>query len=218
MRFRIASPARIRAVIALAALALAAVPLALGRAAAQALPTIPDAVPVALDAGTTALLVLDLNSAICPPRPACMASLGPVAALLANARAANVFVVHSTTLAPGVTTLREVAPLPGEPTVASVADKFFNTPLDEILSSHGITTALIVGSASNGAVLYTSFEANARGYTVAVAEDGISAGDDFATFLTRYQLLNQPGFTNPDNTPLRERAVTLTRTNLVSFR
>ncbi len=35
--------------------------------------------------------------------------------------------------------------------------------------------------------------------------------------MTRYQLLNQPGFTNADNTPLTPQAVTLSRTDLISF-
>ena len=76
---------------------------------------------------------------------------------------------------------------------------------------------MIVGTAANDAVLYTSFGASTRGYTVVVAEDGISAPDDFAVLLTRYQLLNQPGFGNPENEPLRERAVTLSRTDLINF-
>ena len=59
----------------------------------------------------------------------------------------------------------------------------------------------------------TSFAANQRGYTVAVAEDGISADTDFQVFYARYHLLLQ----NLDNTPLRSRAVTLTRTDLVTF-
>ncbi|HWP67591.1 MAG TPA: HD domain-containing protein, partial [Candidatus Limnocylindria bacterium] len=39
-------------------------------------------VPVTVDPATTALLVLDLNTAVCPPRPGCVASLPAAAALL----------------------------------------------------------------------------------------------------------------------------------------
>jgi nicotinamidase-related amidase len=104
--------------------------------------------------------------------------------------------------------------------VTGRADKFINTTLDDILKAKGIKTAVIVGSASNGAVLYTSFGANIRGYTVVVAEDGMSTDDAFAHFLTRYQLLNQPGFATATNTPPQEGrvAVTLSRTDLISFK
>ena len=52
---------------------------------------------------------------------------------------------------------------------------------------------------------------------MAVAEDGISSGADFDTFLAEYQLLNQPGFANATNDPLKANAATLTRSDLVSF-
>jgi nicotinamidase-related amidase len=198
-----------------AALLPGVLPAVATEATAQALPTIPAPAPVTLDPATTAFLVLDLNSAVCAPRPSCQATLPPVAAFLDRARQANVFVVYSSTT--GATTLPELAPRPDDPTVVSRADKFFNTQLDDILRNRGIRTAVIVGSAANGAVLYTSFGANLRGYTVVVAEDGLSAPEDFAVLLTRYQLLNQPGLSNPDNEPLREGAVTLSRTDLISF-
>jgi nicotinamidase-related amidase len=184
---------------------------------AQAPPTLPAPAPVTLDPATTAFLVLDLNTAVCAPRPSCQATLPAAAAFLDRARQAGVFVVYSNTTGPGATTLPEVAPLPDEPIVASSADKFFNTPLDDLLRSRGIRTAVVVGFAANGAVLYTSFGANTRGYTVVVAEDGISAAEEFGVLVTRWQLLNQPGFSNPGNEPLRERAVTLSRTDLISF-
>src|SRR5206468_3074512 len=136
-------------------------------------------VPVSVDAKTSAFLVLDINSAICPPRPQCVSSVPAIAAFLKKARDAKMAVVHSTTVAaPGAaapTTLPEVAPQQGEPTVAARADKFINTDLDAILKKAGATTLIVVGSAANGATLYTPFHANVLGYTVAVAVDGISA-------------------------------------------
>ena len=74
-----------------------------------------------------------------------------------------------------------------------------------------------MGTAANGAVLYTAFGACARGLSVVVAEDGISSRDPFATYLARYQLLNQPGFVNAQNVPLQPKAVTLSRSDLISF-
>jgi nicotinamidase-related amidase len=110
-----------------------------------------------------------------------------------------------------------VAPLPADPIVVARADKFFGTTLDQILSSHGIQTLVVVGTFANGAVLYTTFEANVRGYTVVVAKDGVSASSDFIMHYSLFQLLNEPGFTNPQNTPLKPDSVTLSKTNLVTF-
>src|SRR5262249_49322837 len=177
------SPAFARALLAalavLGATAVAVAPLPDRATALQDLPTIPSPVPVTLDRGTTALLVMDFNNVVCSPRPGCVASLPTVSALLASARRANVFVVYTTTVQPGATILPEVVPQPSDPLVTSTANKFWNTELHEILTARGITTTLMTGVAANGAVLYTSFAANERGYTVAVAEDAISAGNDF---------------------------------------
>lgn len=184
-----------------------------------ALPSIPAPVPVRLDAKTTTLMVLDINSAICPPRPACMASVPAIESLLNRARAAKVPVVYSTTGAPGkeAPMLPSVAPRSGEPVVTARANKFIDTNLEELLKQRNARTVVIVGSAANGAVMYSAFHANVKGFTVVVAEDGISAVPAFDTFLTRYQLLNQPGFQNPGNKPLEAQRVTLSRTDLISF-
>jgi hypothetical protein len=181
------------------------------------LPRIPAPVPVTLDAKTTAYLVLDMTSTICSPRPACVATLPAAAALLKKARAAHALVVYSDTPTPGSTIRPEVAPRAGDPKVTGRADKFFNTKLASILRSHGIRTVVIVGTAANGAVLYTAFGANLRGYTAVVAEDGISA-DPFVMLYTEYQLLNQPGLANPPNRPLAADRVTLSRSDLITFR
>ncbi len=185
-----------------------------------AIPTIPASAAVTLDVKTTAFLVLDVTSVICTPRKSCVASLPALAALLKKARDAKVPVVYSDTPTAGSTILAEVAQQPDDPKVTGRADKFFGTNLDDLLKQKGIKTVVIVGSASNGAVLYTSFGANLRGYNVVVAEDGMSTDDAFAQFLTRYQLLNQPGFANATNTPPQEGriAVTLSRTDLITFK
>jgi nicotinamidase-related amidase len=183
------------------------------------LPAIPAPVPVSLDRKTAALLVLDISNAICPPRPACLASVPVIESLLDKARAANVPVIYSTTPSPKgpVPMLAAVAPRPGEPVVAARANKFLDTNLEQLLKQRNVRTAVIVGAAANGAVLYTSFHANAKGFTVVVAQDGISSGPAFDTFLARYQLLNQPGFANPGNQPLEAQRVTLSRSDLIAF-
>jgi nicotinamidase-related amidase len=205
------------ALAAAAALALSGVvPLpSFAQAAQPSEPVLPDVAPVAVDPSTSAFLVLDINSSVCPPRPACLTSVPAIARLLTKARAAGDFVEYSTTGTADV--LSDVAPRAGEPIVTARADKFYNTDLDQTLQQHGIQTLVLVGSAANGAVLYTSFGAVERGYTVVIATDGISSGPDFDTYLAEYQLLNQPGFANATNEPLHSDAVTLSRSDLITF-
>jgi len=163
-------------------------------------------------------LVLDIAESTCNAASNCLAIVPNIATLLKKARDAGAPVIYSLGTAP-TNVLPQVAPQGDEPIVRSRANKFGNTNLDELLKARGVKTLLIVGTAANGAVLYTAFEANAyRGYTVAVAEDGISAGDPFAVLLTRWQLLNQPGLGNPENKPLQPNAVTLTRSDRVTFK
>jgi nicotinamidase-related amidase/mono/diheme cytochrome c family protein len=179
-------------------------------------PTIPAPVAVQVDPKTTALLVLDVTSTICQPRPSCVATLSADAALLKKARDAGALVVYSDT--PGASTiLSQVAQQPNEPKVTGRADKFFGTNLDETLKGKGIKTVVIVGYVANGAVLYTAFGATVRGYTAVVAVDGTGAEDPFAVTLTQYQLLNQPGLNNPQNQPLAEGRVTLSKSDLITF-
>jgi nicotinamidase-related amidase len=188
-------------------------------AASTALPPRPAPVPVTLDARTSVLLVLDINEAVCTRYPACVASVPAIASLVRAARAANVPVVYSTT--PGASgpspVLAAVAPQAGEPTVSSRANKFTDTNLEEILKQRKAATLVMVGAAANGAVLYTAYHANSRGFTVVVADDGIASAAPTDTAVARYQLLNQPGYANAGNKPLAERMVTLSRGDLIRF-
>ena len=182
-----------------------------GASAQVDLPRIPDPVPVELQVGTTAFLVLDIQQSNCPLRPACIASLPDIAALLERARESNVLVIYTGTRS---AILPEVAPRDDETVpITSGGNKFFNSNLDQILKDAGITTLLMVGTTAVNAVVNTSFAATQLGYTVVVAEDGMSADNDFQMFYSRYHLLLQ----NLQNVPLTPRAATLTRMNLTSF-
>jgi nicotinamidase-related amidase len=179
------------------------------------LPT-PPPVPVRLESRSTVLLVMDITEPLCTERPRCMESVPRIAALLSRAREAGAGVVHTIGRQP-TTILEAVRPRESEPVVQARANKFHGSQLDELLRGRAATTLLTVGTAANGAVMYTAFAANLRGYTVAVAVDGISAGDEFIERFVRWQLLNQPGFTNATNQPLTSERVTLTRSDLVTF-
>ncbi len=181
------------------------------------LPTIPPPLAVQVDPKTTALLILDVTNVICTPaRPTCLATVPADAALLKKARDAGALVVYSDT-GGNSTILPDVAPGANDPKVSGRADKFFNTTLDDTLKGKGIKTVVIVGYVANGAVLYTTFGANVRGYTAVVPVDGTGAEDPFAKLMTFYQLLNEPGFANPTNQALIESRVVLSRSDLITF-
>lgn len=178
-------------------------------------PELPAPAAVTVDGRTTALLVLDISDANTKNVPACRESVPAVRRLIDAARAAGARVVFALGRAAEQTIAAELEPRAEDPVVRTSADKFFNTDLEAHVA--GRTTVVIVGTAANGAVLYTAFAACARGLTVVVPEDGISSRDPFATFVARYQLLSQPGFPNAQNTPLAPKAVTLSRSDLVTF-
>jgi len=181
-------------------------------------PALPAPVAVTLDAKTTALVVLDVINPTCSTRPACNDSIPALQALIKKAKDASVPVVYTNTAATNAI-VPQVAPAAGDVTVVPTnADKFNNPDFDATFKSKKVTTLLLVGTRSNGAVLYTAFEANVRGYTVVVAVDGISGSIPFETTLAEWQMLNQPGFTNADNKPLAEKLVTLSRGDLITFK
>jgi nicotinamidase-related amidase len=181
-------------------------------------PALPAPVAVTLDPKSTALVVLDIINPTCSARPACNDSIPAIQALIKKARDASVPVVYTNTAAANAI-VPQVAPAAGDVTVVPTnADKFNNPDFDATFKAKKVTTLLLVGTRANGAVLYTAFEANVRGYTVAVAVDGISGSIPFETTVAEWQMLNQPGFTNADNQPLAEKLVTLSRGDLITFK
>ena len=165
--------------------------------------------PVTADPKTTALLMLDFMNQNCGKRPRCIATLPAMKKLLEQARAAKATVVYSliakTTPAD---VMKEVAPLPDEPSVLSGPDKFRNTDLEKILKDKGITTVIVVGTASNGAVLYTGSGAAFRGMNVIVPVDGISAVDAYAEYSAVFTFSNAPQVS---------AKTTLTKSDMIKF-
>ena len=93
-------------------------------AAASPIPKIPDPVAVEVPVKGAALLVLDITSVICPPRPTCVASVPKIATLVKKARDAKVPVIYSQTATAGSTYVADIAPQAGDATVTGRADKF----------------------------------------------------------------------------------------------
>lgn len=182
-------------------------------------PPSPDPVPVALDPATTALLVFDVVDPICERFPICKTHMAPViAALLARARQAGVTVAYGTRAHHRSHWLPEVAPAPDDIQIENQAqDRFYNTELDKMLKAKGITTLILVGWKVSGSVTYTSVGATLRGYTVVVPVDASLDASEFEIAVGRHQILNQNS-SNAANEPLKHRASTLSRTDLIEFK
>jgi nicotinamidase-related amidase len=182
------------------------------------MPSLPDPVPVALDPATTALLIFDIVDPICTRQPNCKMRMAPtIAALLARARKAGVTVGYGTR-APNMSKwLPEVAPAPGDIKIESQAqDRFYNTELDKALKAKGITTLILAGWKVSGSVTYTSVGATLRGYTVVVPVDASLDATDYEIAIGQFQILNQHS-SNAANEPLKSKASTLSRTDLITF-
>jgi len=172
-------------------------------------PAPPALKPVTVDPKTTALLMLDFMPANCGKNERCLATLPAMKKLLERARAAKmpvVYTVIANTTAADV--LKDVAPLPGEPSVLSGPDKFVRTDLEKILKDKGVNTVITVGTASNGAVLFTAAGAVFRGMNVIVPVDGMSARDPYAELSTVFT------FTSAPQVSVKS---TLTRSDMIKF-
>jgi hypothetical protein len=66
-------------------------------------------------------------------------------------------------------------------------------------------------------VTYTSVGATLRGYTVVVPVDATLDATDYEIVIGKYQILNQNS-ANARNEPLKPRASTLSRTDLINFK
>ena len=183
------------------------------------MPSPPDPVPVVLNPATTALLIFDIVDPICSRQPNCTGRMVPaIASLLARARQAGVTVAFGTRAPTMSNWLPEVLPAPGDIKIESQAqDRFYNTDLDETLKAKGITTLILAGWKVRGSVTYTSVGATLRGYTVVVPVDASLDATDHEIAIGQFQILHQHS-ANAANEPLKDRASTLSRTDLIAFK
>jgi nicotinamidase-related amidase len=185
-------------------------------------PPAPALKPVTADPKSTALLVMDLIKQACNEknRPRCIASIPKIQKLIAEARAKSVMIIYTMFPIPAPNTpvigdtLPAVAPKGDEPVVVSYVDKFIlgnkDTGLEKMLKDRGITTVITVGTATHGAVLYTSTAAALRGFNVIVPVDGMSGNGQivFDEQAVAYILTSAPVFSPK---------ITLTRTDMIKF-
>jgi nicotinamidase-related amidase len=173
-------------------------------------PAAPALKPVTVDTKTTALLMLDFMKQNCGKRPRCVASVPTVKMLLDKARAAGVAVVYSIIANSTVADIvdKSLAPAANEPAVLAGPDKFYKTELEKILKDKGISTVIVVGTAAEGAVLYTASSAAFRGLKVIVPVDGMSSQTAYAEQYVAWHLVNGPTVS---------KFVTLTKVDMIKF-
>jgi nicotinamidase-related amidase len=182
------------------------------------MPSPPEPVAVVLNPATTALLVFDIVDPICARQPNCTGKMVPaISSLLAKARKAGVTIAYGTRAPTMSKWLPDVAPEPSDIKIESQAqDRFYNTELDKALKAKGITTLILTGWKVSGSVTYTSVGATLRGYTVIVPVDASLDATDYEIAVGLFQILHQHN-SNPTNEPLKHRASTLSRTDLITF-
>jgi nicotinamidase-related amidase len=173
-------------------------------------PAAPKLDDVTVDPKTTALLMVDFLKQNCAPNPVCMNTLPAMQNLLKMARDKKMLVIFTKfpVPAPAVAeVLPQVAPTGKEPMITAFLDKFLKTNLDQLLKKNHIKTVIAVGSAGNGAVLFTATSAFSHGYDVVVAVDGISSRAPYADQATINTLATAP---------VMGGKVKLTRTNMIT--
>jgi nicotinamidase-related amidase len=172
-------------------------------------PPAPTLKPVTVDPKTTALLMLDFMNQNCGKRPRCVATIPAMKKLLGEARAAKATVVYSIIAnSTPADVIKDVAPQADEPHVLSGPDKFLHTDLEKILKDKGIKTVIAVGTASNGAVLYTASGAAFRGMNVIIPVDGMSSIDAIAEYATVLDFQTAPQVS---------AKTTLTKSGMIKF-
>src|SRR5207253_10764599 len=163
--------------------------------------------------------LLDYVEPICNSQPKCKGEMLPaMTPFMARVRKAGLVVAYGTREENVSKWLPEVAPEQGDIKIVNTAqDRFYNTDLDKALKAKGITTIIMVGWKISGSVTYTSVGAMVRDYTVVIPMDTTAATTDYETAIGFYNVLNS-GNANLSNEALKPHAVTLTRTDMITFR
>lgn len=165
-------------------------------------PKTPEPKPVEVSSRTTAVLVLDLSARCEDPELTCHALLSRVAGFLEKARAVAASIIFSVSASQRGTPMENVAgPLhrrESEPIIYPDGfDKFTGGELKSILDKKRVKSLIILGSATNVAVLYTATAAaRIHHYEIVVPVDGVNARTQYAHEYSLYQLSVLPGGVN----------------------
>lgn len=162
-------------------------------------PNIPEPRHISLDPGTTAVAVLDLTTRCLDPDAPCGALLSRVGEFLGRARVAGAPIAFTVSLRDRGTPRGIVAPSLGRLESESVVspdsfDKFFGGDLHDVLRGAGAESLVIVGAATNVAVMYTATAAaRVYKYDVVIPIDGVAAASRYENDYALHQLHALPG-------------------------
>jgi nicotinamidase-related amidase len=144
-------------------------------------PNRPEPERLKLDSKTTAIAVLDLSTRCENPNEVCARLMEPLAEFLERARKSSVPILYTISATARGTPMGEVAaPLKrrqSEPVLHPDAfDKFMGGELKAELDKSNCRSLIVVGSATNFAVLYTATTAaRIHRYDVVIPLDGVNA-------------------------------------------
>ncbi len=159
-------------------------------------PAPPKLSAVSVKVGDAALLLLDIEKAVCNPesRPRCPEAVPAMAQFLEKARKAHLPVFYSNT--PGgsrETILPPVAAQDDEPIVKASVNKFFGTRLDEYLKAKNVKTVIVCGTGAFGAALHTATAAAQSGYKIVLPVDCVPGSSLYEEQAAVWSLINGPG-------------------------
>lgn len=183
---------------------------------AQEGPNRPEPKPIALETGTTAVLVLDLNARCHDPKQVCSKLMPAVGDFLEKARAAGVPIIYTVSASAKGKPLGEVAtPLrrrETEPVIYPDAfDKFVGGELQAFLKEKGAKTLIVTGSSTNAAVLYTATTAaRMHRYNIVIPMDGVNASRQYEQEYSLHQFTVLPSQAN--------KLFRFTNLSMISFR
>jgi nicotinamidase-related amidase len=161
-------------------------------------PSIPDAKPMALRQGETAVVVLDMNSECEDPQAKGHPLLERVSAFLRRARQHNVPIIYTVSLMNKGNALGEVAASlerrQDEPVLYPDGfDKFTGGELERLLRPRGVKNIVVVGRSTNVAVMYTAtVAARVHKFQVVIPKDGVAANGDYEHTYALHQLSRLP--------------------------
>ncbi len=159
-------------------------------------PPAPKLATPTVKAGSTALLLLDIEQLTCNQegRPRCVAAVPAVARFLERARTAHLPVFYSNTpRGSRDTILAPVAPREDEPIVKSSVNKFTGTKLDDLLKARDVKTVVVCGTSASGAALHTATGAAQLGYQVVLPVDCVTGSSLYEEQAAVWSLINGPG-------------------------
>ncbi len=138
--------------------------------------------------------VLDLTTRCDDPEMPCAELIAPVGRFLDKARASDVSIFYTASFRDKGTALGEIAEGLNRRESETIVypnsfDKFFGSDLRDALEAIGARSLVIVGAATNIAVMYTTTTAvRVHKYRVVIPIDGVRAGSQYEQEYALHQL------------------------------